>query len=112
MPFAVPETRYARSGDVNIAYQVVGEGPFDLVYVPGWISNIELMWEEPNHARHRPLRPRAARPVAHAGAADGRPARRNGGRRVRARGDLRLVRGRPAERALRRHVSRANESAR
>ena len=36
---------------MNIAYQVVGEGPFDLVYVPGWISNIELMWEEPAHAR-------------------------------------------------------------
>src|ERR671917_637649 len=51
MPPAAPETRYARSGDVNIAYQVVGEGPFDLVYVPGWISNIELMWEESNHAR-------------------------------------------------------------
>src|SRR5215210_4115451 len=46
-----PETRYAKSGDVNIAYQVVGDGPFDLVYVPGWISNIELMWEEPAHAR-------------------------------------------------------------
>jgi pimeloyl-ACP methyl ester carboxylesterase len=42
-----PETRYARSGDVNIAYQVVGEGPRDFVYVPGWVSNIELMWEEP-----------------------------------------------------------------
>jgi class 3 adenylate cyclase len=51
MPSATPETRYARSGDVNIAYQVVGDGPFDLVYVPGWISNVELMWEEPNHAR-------------------------------------------------------------
>jgi class 3 adenylate cyclase len=49
LPFA-PETRYAKSGDLNIAYQVVGEGPFDLVYVPGWISNIELMWEEPAHA--------------------------------------------------------------
>ena len=46
-----PETRYARSGDLNIAYQVVGHGPFDVVYVPGWISNIELMWEEPAHAR-------------------------------------------------------------
>jgi pimeloyl-ACP methyl ester carboxylesterase len=46
----VPQTRYAKSGDVNIAYQVVGEGPFDLIYVPGWISNIELMWEEPAHA--------------------------------------------------------------
>jgi pimeloyl-ACP methyl ester carboxylesterase len=42
-----PETRYARSGEVNIAYQVAGEGPTDLVYVPGWVSNIELMWDEP-----------------------------------------------------------------
>ena len=48
---SAPETRYAKSGDVNVAYQVVGEGPFDLVYVPGWISNIELMWEEPTLAR-------------------------------------------------------------
>jgi len=31
----VPQTRYAKSGELNIAYQVVGEGPFDLVYVPG-----------------------------------------------------------------------------
>jgi class 3 adenylate cyclase len=46
----LPETRYAKSGDVNIAYQVAGDGPFDLVYVPGWISNVELMWEEPAHA--------------------------------------------------------------
>ena len=45
------ETRYARSGDVSIAYQVVGDGPFDLVYVPGFVSNIELMWEEPGLAR-------------------------------------------------------------
>ncbi len=45
------ETRYARSGNVSIAYQVVGDGPFDLVYVPGWVSNIELMWEEPGLAR-------------------------------------------------------------
>jgi pimeloyl-ACP methyl ester carboxylesterase len=46
-----PETRYARSGDLNIAYQVVGDGPLDLVYVPGWVSNVELMWEEPAMAR-------------------------------------------------------------
>jgi pimeloyl-ACP methyl ester carboxylesterase len=46
-----PKTRYARSGDVNIAYQVVGEGPPDLVYVPGWVSNVELNWEEPGYAR-------------------------------------------------------------
>ncbi len=42
-----PETRYARSGDLHIAYQVVGEGPVDLVWVPGWISNIDIYWEEP-----------------------------------------------------------------
>ena len=47
---AAPETRYARSGDVNIAYQVVGEGPFDLIWVPGWISNVEESWEVPEYA--------------------------------------------------------------
>jgi len=46
-----PETRYAKSGDVNIAYQVVGDGPLDLVYVPGWVSNVELMWDEPGYVR-------------------------------------------------------------
>jgi class 3 adenylate cyclase/dienelactone hydrolase len=45
-----PETRYATSDGLHIAYQVVGDGPFDLVYVPGWISNIELMWDDPAHA--------------------------------------------------------------
>jgi pimeloyl-ACP methyl ester carboxylesterase len=45
-----PRTHYARSGDVNIAYQVVGDGPTDLVWVPGWISNVELAWDEPSHA--------------------------------------------------------------
>jgi pimeloyl-ACP methyl ester carboxylesterase len=44
-------TRYARSGEVNIAYQVVGEGPLDLVFVSGWVSNLDLMWEEPSFAR-------------------------------------------------------------
>jgi pimeloyl-ACP methyl ester carboxylesterase len=42
-----PQTRYARSGDVNIAYQIVGDGPRDLVLVPGWVSNIEVFWEHP-----------------------------------------------------------------
>jgi len=46
-----PETRYAQSGDVNIAYQVVGRGPRDLVFVPGWVSNVELFWEEPTMVR-------------------------------------------------------------
>jgi class 3 adenylate cyclase/dienelactone hydrolase len=42
-----PETRYARSGNVRIAYQVVGNGPFDLVFVPGYVSNMDLYWESP-----------------------------------------------------------------
>src|SRR4029079_7882693 len=46
-----PQTRYARSGDVNIAYQVAGKGPIDLVYVPGWVSNIETAWEDPHVSR-------------------------------------------------------------
>jgi pimeloyl-ACP methyl ester carboxylesterase len=45
-----PETRYARSGDVSIAYQVLGEGPLDLVLVPGFVSHLEVGWEEPNLA--------------------------------------------------------------
>ncbi|TMH07387.1 MAG: adenylate/guanylate cyclase domain-containing protein [Betaproteobacteria bacterium] len=45
-----PRTRFTRSGNVHIAYQVVGEGPFDLVYVPGWVSHVELAWEEPTLA--------------------------------------------------------------
>jgi class 3 adenylate cyclase len=44
-----PGTRYARSGDVNVAYQVMGEGPVDIVYVDV-ISHLELAWESPAHA--------------------------------------------------------------
>jgi class 3 adenylate cyclase len=40
-----PRTRYAKSGDVSIAYQVVGDGPLDLIVVPGWISHLDLHWE-------------------------------------------------------------------
>jgi pimeloyl-ACP methyl ester carboxylesterase len=46
-----PETRYAKSGDVHIAYQVTGTGPFDLVWVPGFISNVELQWDFPEAPR-------------------------------------------------------------
>jgi pimeloyl-ACP methyl ester carboxylesterase/class 3 adenylate cyclase len=46
-----PETHYARSGDVNIAYQVVGDGPLDFVYAGGFVSHIGLFWEEPLAAR-------------------------------------------------------------
>jgi pimeloyl-ACP methyl ester carboxylesterase len=45
-----PETRYAKSGEVNIAYQVVGKGEVDLLFVPGWVSHIEYAWEEPTFA--------------------------------------------------------------
>jgi pimeloyl-ACP methyl ester carboxylesterase/class 3 adenylate cyclase len=47
----IPETRYARSGGVNIAYQAIGNGPRDLVLIPGWVSNIDVFWEEPTLAR-------------------------------------------------------------
>jgi pimeloyl-ACP methyl ester carboxylesterase len=42
-----PVTRYAKAGDLSIAYQVVGDGPLDLLWIPGWVSNVELAWEEP-----------------------------------------------------------------
>jgi len=47
----VPETKYAKSGDIHIAYQVVGMGPLDLVFVPGFVSHVEYQWEEPRFAR-------------------------------------------------------------
>ena len=43
----LPENRYAKSGDVHIAYQVIGSGPFDLVFVPGFISHVDHVWDEP-----------------------------------------------------------------
>lgn len=46
-----PETRYVKSGDVHIAYQVVGDGPIDLVFVPGFVSHLEFQWELPSGAR-------------------------------------------------------------
>ncbi len=46
-----PPTKYAKSGDVHIAYQVVGEGPFDLVFSPSPVSNLEVSWEWPPFAR-------------------------------------------------------------
>src|SRR5258705_6122700 len=46
----MPDIKYAKSGDVSIAYQVVGDGPIDLIYVMGWVSNIEIFWEEPSMA--------------------------------------------------------------
>jgi pimeloyl-ACP methyl ester carboxylesterase/class 3 adenylate cyclase len=42
-----PETKYVKSGEVHIAYQVFGEGPFDIVFIPGFVSNVEWYWEAP-----------------------------------------------------------------
>jgi len=50
-PTWVPETRYARNGDVHIAYQVFGEGEVTFVGLPGIVSNIELIWEDPESRR-------------------------------------------------------------
>jgi class 3 adenylate cyclase/esterase/lipase len=44
------QTRYARSGDLSIAYQLFGKGPIDLVFVPGFVSHVELNWEMPPYA--------------------------------------------------------------
>jgi pimeloyl-ACP methyl ester carboxylesterase/class 3 adenylate cyclase len=46
-----PETHYAKSGEISIAYQVVGDGPLDLVFVPGFISHLDLQWADPRVAR-------------------------------------------------------------
>ena len=50
----MPETRYAWNGDIALAYQVLGEGPVDLVYLQGFFSNVDLNWE--NRALSRFLR--------------------------------------------------------
>jgi pimeloyl-ACP methyl ester carboxylesterase/class 3 adenylate cyclase/DNA-binding CsgD family transcriptional regulator len=47
----VPETRYAKSDEISIAYQVVGAGSVDLVYVMGWASHLDWAWQEPSFAR-------------------------------------------------------------
>jgi pimeloyl-ACP methyl ester carboxylesterase/DNA-binding winged helix-turn-helix (wHTH) protein/class 3 adenylate cyclase len=50
LPVAVPETHYVENGDVNIAYQVVGEGDMDVVFVMGWISHLEYFWKHHSFA--------------------------------------------------------------
>src|SRR4051794_31386710 len=47
--YVPPETRYAQSGDVNIAYQVMGAGPVDIIMVPGLVSHIEFQHESPGY---------------------------------------------------------------
>ena len=51
MATEAPETRYARSGEHSIAYQVVGDGALDLVYMPGFASHLEVFWEQPAYSR-------------------------------------------------------------
>lgn len=48
---APPQIRYTKNGDIHIAYQVLGDGPIDLVLVHGWVSHLELNWEEPSIAQ-------------------------------------------------------------
>ncbi len=50
-PPETPRTRYTRSRDVTLAYQVLGEGPIDLVFVMGWVSHLDYVWTEPSFAR-------------------------------------------------------------
>ena len=47
----VPETRYVRSQGYHIAYQVVGEGPGDVIFIPGFASHLEIGWEQPRYER-------------------------------------------------------------
>lgn len=47
----LPETRYARNGDAHIAYQTIGDGPEDLLFIPGFVSHVETAWTWPAHAR-------------------------------------------------------------
>ena len=46
------QTRYAKSGNLHIAYQVFGQGAIDLVWCPGFVSNIEVYWEDPRMAHY------------------------------------------------------------
>ena len=46
-----PRTQFAKCGDLHIAYQVFGDGPIDLLYAQGWLTNVEYAWESPDYAR-------------------------------------------------------------
>ncbi len=45
-----PKTNYTKSGNFNIAYQIIGDGSVDIINIPGWVSNIDMMWTEPRLA--------------------------------------------------------------
>ncbi len=127
MPLQIPETRYAKSGDVNIAYQVLGEGPIDLILVAGLhlerrarvggagprgvVSGAGrvLPADRLRQAGNRPLRPRHRHRGP--GDADGRRARGDGGGRLRASRADRLFGGKLARSAVRDHAPRADVPA-
>ena len=46
-----PEVQYARNGDTALAYQVVGDGPVDVAFLTGFVSNLDLAWDYPPYAR-------------------------------------------------------------
>jgi len=46
----IPSTHYVKSDDVHIAYQVIGEGSFDLLFVPGFVSNVDTIWQSPEQS--------------------------------------------------------------
>ena len=109
-----------RSGDVNIAYQVVGDGPLDLVFVMGWVSHLEYFWNEPSFARFLSRLASFSRLILFdkrgtglsdrvtalptLEAAHGRRARGDGSGGLGARGAARRVRGRTDVRAVRRDL--------
>ena len=122
MTGGIPPIRYAKAaGDVNIAYRVVGDGPVDVVWVPGLFSNLEIEWENGDlyrrlasfsrlitfDKRGMGLSDRDVR-CADAGRAHGRCPRGDGHGGVGAGRPHRRVRGRPDEPAVRRDLSRTH----
>ena len=119
-----PDVSYVKNGDVSIAYSTIGDGPFDVVFVPGWILSVfESAWDGPaaetlstarlllardpvRQARDRPLRPRERH--SRLRDEDGRHPRRDGRRRIRASRPARRLRGRPDDASLRGHVPGTN----
>ena len=124
--YGAPPVRYARSGDLSIAYQVTGDGPIDLVLISGFVSHLEKDWEEPRHARFLERLGSIARlirfdkrgtglsdrppGVPDLESADGRRARRHGRGRQRARRAVRLLGGRADGDPVRRHLPRARRA--
>jgi pimeloyl-ACP methyl ester carboxylesterase len=46
-----PQTRFVRNGDIHLAYQVVGNGPIDLLFIDTWVHHVDLVWDIPDFAR-------------------------------------------------------------